>query len=83
MQGCVQENLVRGMEMGLYRSNLNVEFISRIYFNSMIGIKDKELFPLTQFSMNTLMEFFLEYHLRGICTEQGIIILNKFIKNQS
>ena len=83
MQGCVKDNLSRGVEIGLYRSNINIEFISRIYFNSMVGIKDKELFPLTHFSMNTLMEYFLEYHLRGICTEQGILILNKFIKNQS
>ena len=49
----------------------------------MVGIKDKELFPLTHFSMNTLMEYFLEYHLRGICTEQGLLTLNKFIQNQS
>jgi hypothetical protein len=83
MQGCVKDNLSRGVEIGLYRSNINIEFISRIYFNSMVGIKDKELFPLTHFSMNTLMEYFLEYHLRGICTEQGVLILNKFIKNQS
>lgn len=83
MQGCVKDNLSRGVDMGLYRSNINIEFISRIYFNSMVGIKDKELFPLTHFSMNTLMEYFLEYHLRGICTEHGILILNKFIKNQS
>lgn len=83
MQGCVKDNLLRGVDMGLYRPNINIEFISRIYFNSMVGIKDKELFPLTHFSMNTLMEYFLEYHLRGICTEKGILILNKFIKNQS
>ena len=61
--------------------SINVEFISRIYFNSMTALKDKELFPLDNFSMNTLMEYYLEYHLRGICTEKGLLTLNKFIKN--
>jgi hypothetical protein len=83
MQECVKDNLLRGVEIGLYRPSINIEFISRIYFNSMVAIKDKELFPLQHFSVNTLMIHFLEYHLRGICTEKGLLTLNKFIKNQS
>ena len=82
MQDCVQENLNRGIEQGLYRSNINIEFISRIYFHCMTVLKDKELFPLNHFSMNTLMDNYLEYHIRGICTEKGLLTLNKFINNQ-
>ncbi|MFC0603743.1 TetR/AcrR family transcriptional regulator [Winogradskyella pulchriflava] len=80
MQGCVTENLKRGLEQGLYRDNINVDFISRIYFSCMITLKDPELFPLKTFSMNTLMEYYLEYHLRGICTPKGLEILNKLLK---
>ena len=83
MQDCVKENLTRGLEQGLYRPNINIEFISRIYFNCMVTLKDKELFPLNNFSMNTLMDYYLEYHLRGICTEKGLLTLKKFINNQS
>lgn len=84
MQECVTDNLNRGVEQGLYRNTINVDFISRIYFNCMISLKDKEIFPLNNFSMNMLMDNYLEYHLRGICTEKGLQILNKFItSNQS
>ncbi len=84
MQECVTDNLKRGLEQGLYRDTINVDFISRIYFNGMVTLKDQELFPLKTFSMNTLMEYYLEYHLRGICTTKGVKILNQFIsKNQS
>ena len=83
MQDCVKDNLNRGIKLGLYRSNLNVEFISRIYFTSMMSVKDKDLFPLKQFSMNMLMEHYLEYHLRGICTEKGFEKLNQFINTSS
>jgi AcrR family transcriptional regulator len=80
MQGCVIENLNRGITLGLYRENLDVNFISRIYFNCMVILKDQELFPLRNFSMNALMENYLEYHLRGICTPKGIAYLNNLLK---
>ena len=51
----------------------------------MVSLKDQDLFPLTHFSMNVLLENYLEYHLRGICTDKGNQILNKIInqtKNQ-
>ncbi|MEP5340122.1 MAG: TetR/AcrR family transcriptional regulator [Algibacter sp.] len=84
MQTCVTANLTRGINQGLYRDNINVDFIARIYFNSMLAIKDKDLFPHLQFSMNMLMSNYLEYHLRGISTQKGLETLNKFItSNQS
>ena len=83
MHECVKENLNRGIEQGIYRPNINIEFISRIYFHCMTILKDNELFPLTHFSMNTLLDNFLEYHVRGISTEKGQLTLNKFINNQS
>ncbi|MFT5761289.1 MAG: hypothetical protein ACI8WA_000400 [Polaribacter sp.] len=81
MQECVIENLKRGVALGFYRDTINLGFISRIYFHGMIGLKDVDLFPLKQFSMNDIMNFYLEYHLRGICTEKGIDKLNEIIIN--
>jgi AcrR family transcriptional regulator len=77
MQDCVKENLERGIKQKLFRKNLNIEFISRIYFSAIIAIKDKDLFPNKQFSMNMLMENYLEYHIRGICTPKGLDFLNQ------
>ncbi len=84
MQSCVKDNLNRGIELKLYRDTINIEFIARIYFNSMIAIKDKDLFPHKMFSMNMLMENYIEYHLRGICTQKGIDLLTQIVTaNQS
>jgi AcrR family transcriptional regulator len=77
MQVCVLNNLKKGIENGLYRERIDLEFTSRIYFNGMVGIKNKDLFPLTDYSMNTLMNHYLEYHLRGISTEKGLQELKK------
>lgn len=81
MQDCVKTNLNRGLALDLYRKNLDVEFASRIYFLGIIGIKDNDMFPVDQFPMTTLMEKYLEYHLRGIVTEKGLKKLLTTIKN--
>ena len=84
MYKCVNTNLNRGVKLGIYRDTINVDFITRIYFNCMLAIKDDNLFPNNTFSKNMLMENYIEYHLRGICTIKGIEILNEIIqKNQS
>lgn len=84
MNECVTNNLTRGVESGIYRQNLNIDFISRMYFNNMVGLKNPKIFPLKYYSMNELLDNFLEYHIRGICTEKGTKILNKILKtNQS
>lgn len=79
MQTCVFRNLEKGKQLGLYRENLNSQFISRIYFSGMMSIKHEDLFPSTDFSRNVITDLFLEYHLRGICTPKGIEEMNRFI----
>ena len=81
MHDSVKESLVKGIDTSLFRSNIDVDFISRMYFNGMTGIKDASIFPQNMFSMDYLMESYLEYHLRAIVTSKGLKILNQFIIN--
>ncbi len=83
MQSCVTANLERGKQLKLYRADLEVGFISRLYFHSMLALKDNDLFPITEFSLVELMDNFLEYHLRGICTDKGLNHLNQLLKSAS
>jgi len=80
MEDCVGCNIERGKKMGLFREDLNSDFISKIYFNCMMALKDKSLFPLEHFSMRMLMNNYLEYHLRGICTSKGLEHLNNYLQ---
>lgn len=79
MHVSVKDSLQKGIDTNLFRSNINVDFISRMYFNGMTGIKDNSIFPQEIYTMNYLMESYLEYHLRAIATDNGLLILNKFI----
>ncbi len=81
MQHCVVENLKRGVAMGIYRANLDVTFVARIYFLGVNNLKDQTYFPSNKFTMTHLMDNFLEYHLRGIVTPEGRKILNSIINS--
>ncbi|UOB15978.1 TetR/AcrR family transcriptional regulator [Abyssalbus ytuae] len=79
MNTCVCGNLQRGIEQGYYRKDVNVDIISKIYFNGMMDLKNTEIFPPQKYSMPLLMETYLEYHVRAIATHKGIEILNNII----
>ncbi|WP_397364855.1 TetR/AcrR family transcriptional regulator [Olleya sp. R77988] len=84
MHASVKESIQKGVDTNLFRKNIDVDFISRMYFNGMTGIKDENIFPTNIFTMDYLMESYLEYHLRAICSDKGMQILNQFINtNQS
>lgn len=81
MKGCVSDNLQKGVTDGYFRKEIDIQFITRVYFKGMVGIKDLETFPIEMFSMNYLLENYLEYHVRGIATEKGLQTLEK-VQNQ-
>nr|WP_321245362.1 TetR/AcrR family transcriptional regulator [uncultured Psychroserpens sp.] len=83
MHQSVKESLQQGVDTGVFRNSIDVDFISRMYFTGMTGIKDNMFFPPEDYQMEYLMESYLEYHLRAIVAEKGMTILNNFIKNQS
>ena len=83
MQDCVKENLSRGMELGLYLEDLDVEFISRIYFSGITSIKDDQLFPVMLFPKKHLITKYLIYHLRAITTPKGLKYVEQFIKTEN
>lgn len=74
---CVSRNLERGIDLGLYRENLDVNFITKIYHNSMGFIMDTDEFHPTPLSFLDYQAKYIEYHIRGIGTEKGIKLLNE------
>lgn len=84
MMECTKRNIAKGISTGLYRKNLNPDFIARVYYVGIMGIRDQKLFPIKRFSTKYITDEYLEYHLRGIVTKEGLKSLNKFIQeNQS
>jgi AcrR family transcriptional regulator len=74
-----KESLENGIKLGLFRHDIKIDFISRLYFKGMIGIRDLDTFPSEMYDPVKLKIDFIEYHLRAIVTEKGLKKLNQFI----
>jgi len=74
-------SLKNGIKLGLFRKDINVDFISRLYFIGYKGTKNPIIFSTEKFDPKVLMQSYIEYHLRGIVTEKGLKKLNHFINN--
>lgn len=77
----ILQNLKKGKEEGLYRSEMNEEVIAKLYLSRVEGIQLNDIFTVEEFTSLKLSVELLTYHIRGIATEKGIAVLkNKLIE---
>jgi len=74
---CMTENMARGIKEGLYREDLNIPMIAKIYNARFDMVFDGALFPPEKFSMNDLHWEIFRYHVRGIASKKGLDYLEK------
>ena len=74
---CVSTNLRKGVAEGLYREDLDVEVITRLYLARIDSTWDGRVFPPDQFSLPDVLWKHLEYHIRGIASPKGVQYLTK------
>lgn len=78
VHNCMVESIERGKQLNMFRKEVNAEIVSRFYFFSIANIRDKELFPEAQFRTYDVIHAYLDYHVRGIATSEGI----QFLENE-
>lgn len=78
----VRENLIRGINEGLFRDNLNPDIISKLYLAKIDAIWNQEVFPPSDFTYSQIHLEMIRYHIRGIASSKGIDYLSKRISAQ-
>lgn len=73
-------NLKKGKQEGLYRKELNDEIIAKLYLLRSESIHINDIFTIEEFTSLKLFVELLTYHVRGIATEKGIMVLEKKVK---
>lgn len=73
-----KKSLKRGIKMGLFRPSINIELITRLYFNGIQGLRNPELFPAEEYQPNQLLENYLDYHIHAIATHKGTELLEQY-----
>ncbi|MFO8087515.1 MAG: TetR/AcrR family transcriptional regulator [Bacteroidales bacterium] len=77
----IAENVRRGIKEGIYREDLNVDVVARLYVKKVEQMHDKDLMEDTDCSAGTIFEIMFENHIRGIANAKGIEIFEKEKEN--
>ncbi len=72
-------SLEHGVASGVFKDTIDIDFISRMYYTGMTGIRDNMSFPPGKYKTHYLMENYLHYHLKAITTKKGEKMLNNLI----
>lgn len=73
-------NLKKGIKEGLYRKEMNKDIVAKLLLSRTEDSNINELFTKEEFASIKLFAELLTYHIRGIATEKGIVVLEKKIK---
>lgn len=75
----VSRIVLKGIEQGLLRKEINVEIVTELIVSNIYTITDTKIFPRNQYKFEHLIKEKRELHLRGLATKRGV---NYFEKNQ-
>jgi|WetSurMetagenome_2_1015567.scaffolds.fasta_scaffold08806_3 TetR/AcrR family transcriptional regulator, cholesterol catabolism regulator len=67
----IQINLQKGISQGMYRDDLSIELVARLYIRRLIDIHNPEFFPADKFSFQTLFDVMFDNFIRGIARPEG------------
>jgi hypothetical protein len=77
----IQINITKGINQGIYREDLSIELLARLYLSRLIDIHNPDLFPPEKFSFEKLFEVMFEDLVRSIAKPEGIAYFEEKIKS--
>jgi len=73
----IKINLTKGISQGIYRDDLSIELVARLYLSRLIDLHDPVFFPPDKFSFETLFDVMFENFVRAIANSNGIAYFEK------
>lgn len=73
----IRINLENGIRQGLYRGDLSIELVSRLYISRLIDLHNPDFFPPETFSFQTIFNQMFESFIRSIATAEGLTYFEK------
>jgi hypothetical protein len=77
----IKINLSKGISQGMYRDDLSIELIARLYMSRLIDLHNPDYFPAEEFSFDTLFNVMFENFIRSIAKPEGLEYYEKKKKN--
>ncbi|MDI6401289.1 helix-turn-helix domain-containing protein [Balneolaceae bacterium ANBcel3] len=69
-----------GKKEELFRSDLDIQILAKLFMSQMNNISDPEVFPITDYPRPKLFEHAFLMFLRGISTPKGQVFLDQMIQ---
>jgi len=75
--GKIQINIQKGINQGMYREDLSIELIARLYISRLIDVHNTDIFPPDKYSFEVIFEVMFENFVRSIAKPEGIKYFEK------
>ena len=75
----IRKNLLKGIETGLYRADLNVEVMARLRNEEIELGFDSDIFSPRQFNILDIQLTVLDHFIRGVVTPQGLNLYEDYL----
>lgn len=79
---CIRANLMKGIEQGMYRSDLNVDVIAKLYVSRLDDMWNGSIFPPDKYKFSEIYLEMFRYHIRGVASQEGINYLIEKVKQE-
>lgn len=77
----IKINIMKGIGQGIYRDDLSVELLARLYISRLIDLHNPDFFPTEQFSFDIIFDTMFDHFIRGIVNEEGMKYYKKCRKH--
>ncbi len=72
IQEKITQNIRKGISNGMYRDDLSIELVARLYIRRLLDLHNPDFFPADKFSFQTLFDVMFDNFIRGISNQRGI-----------
>lgn len=75
----ILENIQKGIDQGLYRSDINPDILARLRVEQIELAFDNDIFPTDQYTMHDVQHELMHHFIRGMLTDKGFTIYNQYV----
>jgi len=75
----ILENIQKGIDQGLYRSDINPPILARLRAEQIEWAFNNDFFPTNKYDMLEVQRELMHHFVRGILTEKGFAVYNQYL----
>ena len=76
----VKQNFTQGIAEGIYRNDLDIDLVARLYIQKLVDVHDPEFLSSINFGFEKVFQVMFDNHIRGIANAEGLAYYEKQIK---